>query len=250
MTMSATPSNKRASLRVTSLRHDIDPDVVLDVVAALPGAALPATVTLSIEGLDKPNPHIVVTEDERTHTTDLVSLTDLANRKAPSPTTNEIEKVVCDWVAKRPVSDRSALTNGFATLGWCHGEERTKWRVVVARSDRSALEWVPATTTDAITARRIRDEAFSRSQDKPLNPIRVGNVFMFEDLACTALSSAVLTNPLLAMSLGNVVDPWVVATPGLPVLVAERDDADRLAAETVESHLLVPLATFTTLGWS
>lgn len=247
--MSTTP-RPESRLSVTPIHLDFDPDDILAAVENFPHGHLPHTVRLDITDELSANPCVRITEGERVMGIDLNTLTQHLNRHADADTEQAIIAGILDWANTRPVCDHDAAHHGIATLGWRAGEESVRWRVVVARDHQRCHEWIPTTSTSREFTHAARDAAIQRARQLTVTPIRTGRVTVWTHLANPTLSSAVLADLSTLRAHTKDDHPYAVFAPGRPVVVAHADDAHRLAEETTDAHLLMPLSALTAIGWS
>lgn len=247
MTVQAT---RQPFLSLPVRRTDIDPDLVLDVVAQVGRDLGQHPVTLHLS--DHPDPLITAVENERRAAIRLSSLTRRLERAGTRPCEDAVGAAFNDWLDARPVSDAEAAKHGIATIGWNRQGSHLLWRVVVVRPSGLTLDWVPTLHTDSGLVHTIRKDAKARAAAVPVTVLPAGDVTVWLHLDNPALSTAAFTQ--LDALLGPDQDPartdlYAVFTPGRPVAVAPLVPATRLTEESNEPHFLLPLTEFEQIGW-
>lgn len=200
------------------------------------------------------NPVLSVEYDERWMRVPLARIASVVARHPADSLRPVLIATVREWVNRRPASDREAAQQGVAVVDWADPDQtRVGWRIVVPRPDRP-VPWTPSpwvTPTDLVC---IRHAATIRSFDTPVTVRHVGEVAVISHPQVPILAAAALASPerLLAAwaQVGEpAADPVVVLSPPRPVAVAAAAVAARLAGETSEAHVVVPLHAVGRLPW-
>ncbi|MGY1820337.1 hypothetical protein [Geodermatophilus sp. SYSU D00079] len=199
-------------------------------------------------------PVLVVVEDERRQAVPLRDLAEDLTDARVAPTPDALSAALVAWLDLRPVPDAAATQAGLAVLDWT---DRTQtaigWRVVVRRG-RTALPWTPSPAIDARELRHVREAATGRSAALA-GELRVeGPVALWSHPEVPLLASAVLVRPQqlldrIAAAGLEVADPHVVVTPSSAVACAGAGVAARLAGETGEACVRLPVPQLAHLRW-
>ena len=238
-------SQPRRAFRST----DISPTDLLAAVHAFRPAHHDAGLSVTVDP-GSANPTIRVTDQERMIETDLADLTRVLAGHGTEPTAEAIAAAFRDWVDTRPVCDAAAEQCGIVTVAWAHRESRPRWRVSVPRASGICAEWVPSVHTTPTTVHRIHSQALRRARDLIVSPLASGDVTVWVYRVNPVLSTATLTQPgTLRNGAAETADLWVAFSPDRPVVVAARVAATRLAEESTEPHILMPLRDLDQIGW-
>jgi hypothetical protein len=227
----------------SSSAWSVDPEAVLEILNSL------RTPDLNIICDRSANEVLVsVVEYERETTTTLSDLVTEVEQTLSDSGASNVREAVCAWVGSRPVSDRCGTGKGIAVLRWSNNQTDLKWQVVVPRPSGQLGEWVPTVHTNAALIHEARNNARARSANLTLTRMLAGQVAVWTYPINPALSTSVLTQPL-------VLNPhpddnmYAVCAPDRPVAIAHESLATRLTDELNEPHLMVPLAALDNIGW-
>jgi hypothetical protein len=213
-----------------------DPDLQLDVVDGGRGPML-------------------VLEDAGRCTRVLLGALAVEMSRARVPATPDgVTAALRGWLARRPVPDRIAASEGTAVLDWADPAQSTLgWRVVVVRQDL-VVPWRPSRTATLPAVHQTRAQALDRAATVAGTLQLQGPVGLWTS-AVSGLDSAVLVRPetVLAQMTGRGVrlrDAHVVVSPRRPVACADAPVARRLVAEAAEGCAMLPWQAIPDLGWA
>ena len=170
-------------------------------------------------------------------------------------TADGVATALSAWLARRPVPDEVAATQGVAVLDWTDSAHTALgWRVVVARGGL-VVPWRPSRTATLPLVHQTRSAAQGRSAVLE-GALRVqGPVALWTSTGLSGVDTAVLVRPeelLAEMAEAGLQlrDAHVVVTPRRPVACAEAAVARRLVAETNDAWATLPWRELGDLGWA
>lgn len=187
--------------------------------------------------------------DERTHTITFGHLTkkwQLSDLNLDDDT--QVVEAVTRWVGQRPVTDKEALTNGYAAIRW--DASHPKWTVFVCRNT-TVTEWARTLHTGTQAVTEIRAAAVERSQKLNHDIRQVGEMKAWTHRVHRAFSSSLLLNTQWLFDMA-VLDQYVVLSldDGVSILTGSFDDANRLQETTLKPVLVAHAAKPPELRWN
>ena len=210
---------------------------------------------LQLDVVDGGRGPMLVLEDAGRCTRVLLGELAVEMSRARVPATPEcVTAALRGWLARRPVPDRVAASEGIAVLDWADPAQSTLgWRVVIVRDDL-VVPWRPSRTATLPAVHRTRSQALGRAATVP-GALRLQGPVGLWTSAVPGIDSAVLVRPetVLAQMTGRGVrlhDAQVVVTPRRPVACADAPVARRLVAETAELCVVLPWQAIPDLGWA
>jgi len=230
---------------------------VSDVRAAVTGlAAADLHPDLRLELLDGVRGPMLLLDDAGRRTR--VQLGELAvemTRARVAATPEGVTAALTAWLARRPVPDGIAATEGVAVLDWTDARHTTLgWRVVVSRGEL-VVPWRPSSTATLPSVHQTRSSALGRAAVVEATLRIAGPLALWTSTAVPGLDSAVLVRPeaLLAEMAGRGLRPrdaHMVVTPRRPVACADAPVARRLVAEAADDCAILPWRALADLGWA
>ncbi|WP_299953798.1 hypothetical protein [uncultured Modestobacter sp.] len=236
----------RAEVRVPDLR---------EAAARLAEDQVAPGLELAVQGGTGRGPMLVLEEAGRRTRVLLAELAVEMTRAHVPATPDGVATALAAWLARRPVPDGIAATQGIAVVDWTDSTQRTLgWRVVIAR-DALVVPWRPSGSATLPLVHQTRSAALGRSAALPGQLQVRGPVALWTSTEPAGVDTAVLARPeqLLAEMAGaglRLRDAHVVVTPRRPVACAEAGVARRLAAETTDAWLSLPWRQLADLGWA
>ena len=230
---------------------------VPDVQAAITRlAAAEQDTDLRLDVLDGVRGPMLVLDDagRRTH----VLLGELAvemTRARVAASAEGVTAALTAWLARRPVPDETAATDGVAVLDWTDARHTVLgWRVVVPRGEL-VVPWRPSAAATLASVHQTRSQAFGRAAVVEATLRIAGPLALWTSTAVPGLDSAVLVRPelLLAEMAGRGLRPrdaHMVVTPRRPVACADAAVARRLVAQAADDCAILPWRALADLGWA
>jgi hypothetical protein len=210
---------------------------------------------LQLDVVDGGRGPMLVLEDAGRCTRVLLGALAVEMSRARVPATPDgVTAALRGWLARRPVPDRIAASEGTAVLDWADPTQSTLgWRVVIVREDL-VVPWRPSRTATLPAVHQTRAKALGRAATVAGRLQLQGPVGLWTS-AVSGLDSAVLVRPetVLAQMTGRGVrlrDAHVVVTPRRPVACADAPVARRLVAEAAEGCAMLPWQAIPDLGWA